>query len=484
MGLEGETPEHIDAPSIPTRVSQIKETSNLQLRSQKHIQFIYKKHMVFHFMVNLPQHPNGMRLSCYDAEGDLIATNEFFSIGGGFVVNEHIKVAPKFSKGASTSSSEGASETFSDAASSMGSNDSTSLEGVTAESQSFENVFFKDPRVDHAVSVSNVDTGSLKPENVNLLSQQTKNGTKSKSKQPIPPPPPLDLATVSQTHITAALPFHNAASLLQTCHSKQLSIAQVVFQNELQWRTESEIKRRILNIWNVMDQSIRNGVASTDEYLPGSLKVKRRAPGLYRKLMGGFAQYAGLHDNPKSSATPVSSSSSSSTFSSSNSNTSTASDAQPIKQHYPLHRPSPKDFKRSLPALDWISLYALAVNEENAGGGRVVTAPTNGAAGTIPAVLKYYLEFVCPSPMHVEQDIVEFLLTAAAIGMLYKRGASISAAEMGCQGEVGVACSMAAAGFAAVMGGTVEQVENAAEIGMEHNLGLSCDPPVCVSLSL
>jgi iron-sulfur-dependent L-serine dehydratase single chain form len=134
--------------------------------------------------------------------------------------------------------------------------------------------------------------------------------------------------------------------------------------------------------------------------------------------------------------------------------------------------------KKHLPALDYLSLYAIAVNEENSAGGRVVTAPTNGASGTIPSVLKYYLEFICPSETQKAHDIVEFLLTAAAIGMLYKRGASISAAEMGCQGEVGVACSMAAGAFAAVMGGTVEQIENAAEIGMEHNLGLTCDPPL------
>ena len=133
---------------------------------------------------------------------------------------------------------------------------------------------------------------------------------------------------------------------------------------------------------------------------------------------------------------------------------------------------------RSLPDLDWISLYAIAVNEENASGGRVVTAPTNGAAGTIPAVLKYYLEFLLPKNAVKHHVIMEFLLTASAIGMLYKRGASISAAEMGCQGEVGVACSMAAAALTAVMGGTAQQIENAAEIGMEHNLGLTCDPPM------
>ena len=328
-----------------------------------------------------------MRFSVFDEQGDLIATNEYFSIGGGFVVNEHTKL---------------------------------------------HNVYYMDERVDHAKTVPATQESAQEAETM-LTGIKVPQETSSKTLE-----------------ITAALPFHNADSLLKVCQRENLSIAQVVFKNELQWRSADEITARTLNIWHVMNQSIINGISSQEEYLPGKLRVKRRAPGLHRKLMTGLADYAGFNTLPE----PV------------------------VNAGGILARTPTRPKRKSLPALDWISLYAIAVNEENAAGGRVVTAPTNGAAGTIPAVLKYYLDFVCPSEAQKPHDIIEFLLTAASIGMLYKRGASISAAEMGCQGEVGVACSMAAGAFAAVMGGNVEQIENAAEIGMEHNLGLTCDPPM------
>ena len=193
-----------------------------------------------------------------------------------------------------------------------------------------------------------------------------------------------------------------------------------MLENEKSWRTEAEIRAGLLAIWDVMQRCVERGCRAQG-MLPGGLKVKRRAADLYRKLCS--APEAGLRD--------------------------------------------------PLTAMDWVNLYALAVNEENAAGGRVVTAPTNGAAGIIPAVLHYYHRFV---PGANDDGVVRFLLTAGAIGMLYKENASISGAEVGCQGEVGVACSMAAGALAEVMGGTPEQVENAAEIGMEHNLGLTCDP--------
>lgn len=214
------------------------------------------------------------------------------------------------------------------------------------------------------------------------------------------------------------LPFHSGAELLAQCRVNGLSIAQVMRANERHWRPDHEIDAGLLQIWNVMQACVERGIA-TDGTLPGGLKVKRRAADWYRKL---------------SQASP------------------------------------PVD---PLAVLDWVNLWALAVNEENAAGGRVVTAPTNGAAGIIPSVLHYYTRFV---PNSNETGVVDFLLTAGAIGILYKENASISGAEVGCQGEVGVACSMAAGGLAAVLGATVEQVENAAEIGMEHHLGLTCDP--------
>lgn len=215
-------------------------------------------------------------------------------------------------------------------------------------------------------------------------------------------------------------PFVSGQDLLDIGKKHGLSIAQIVLENEKVFRTEKQIKKELLTIWKVMNECINRGVRS-EGILPGGLRVKRRAPELYK------------------------------TFKS--------------KTHSGGYDP--------LMALDWVNLYALAVNEENAAGGKVVTAPTNGAAGIIPAVLKYYEKF---HPESEEEHVVDFLLTAGAIAILYKYNASISGADVGCQGEVGVACSMAAAGLAQVLGGSVEQVENAAEIAMEHNLGLTCDP--------
>lgn len=213
--------------------------------------------------------------------------------------------------------------------------------------------------------------------------------------------------------------FSNAKELLTHCRENNLTIAQIIFENEKTYKSEEEIKESLLEIWKVMNECVNNGLNS-DGILPGGLNVPKRAYKIHQKL---------------------------------------------------------KD-KRTIDPLafvDWINLYALAVNEENASGKRVVTAPTNGAAGIIPAVLHYIVNFLIKEE-DKEKVIINFLLTAGAIGLLYQKNASISGADVGCQGEVGVACSMAAAGMAEFLGATIEQIENAAEIAMEHNLGLTCDP--------
>ena len=211
-------------------------------------------------------------------------------------------------------------------------------------------------------------------------------------------------------------PFRTGAELLDLATQTGLSVSGLMLENELAWRTDAEVRAGLLEIWRVMRECVANGIA-TEGILPGGLKVRRRAPGFARTLRA--------------------------------------------------------EGNKEMHANEWATLWAMAVNEENAAGGRVVTAPTNGAAGIIPAVLHYYTTFV---PDADEDGVVRFLLAAGAVGMLFKENASISGAEVGCQGEVGSACSMAAAGLAEVLGGTPEQVENAAEIGMEHNLGLTCDP--------
>lgn len=218
--------------------------------------------------------------------------------------------------------------------------------------------------------------------------------------------------------------FSSAKELLALCQRYNLTIAEIVWRNELAYQDEAATRAKVLKVWQVMNDCLQRGL-STEGILPGGLRVKRRAPALYRQASAVDGKLTA-------------------------------------------------DFR----AMDMVSAFAIAVNEENAAGGRVVTAPTNGSAGVIPAVLAYYTRFCDAAPDADTRDdhIVTFLLTAAGIGMLYKKNASISAAEMGCQGEIGVSCSMAAAGLGAVMGATAEQIENAAEIGMEHNLGMTCDP--------
>ncbi|MFP4262029.1 MAG: L-serine ammonia-lyase [Halomonas sp.] len=223
-------------------------------------------------------------------------------------------------------------------------------------------------------------------------------------------------------HIELPYDFQTADELLRLCREHDLRISELMLENEKAWRSEAEIREGLCRIWQAMQACVEKGLEA-EGVLPGGLNVKRRARALHERMLASTDDHSLI-------ATTMS-------------------------------------------AMDWVNLYALAVNEENAAGGRMVTAPTNGAAGIIPAVLHYYMQFQKGAG---ERDVVDFLLAAGAVGILCKKNASISGAEVGCQGEVGSACAMAAAGLTEVMGGTIDQVENAAEIGLEHNLGLTCDP--------
>ncbi|KAJ2850043.1 hypothetical protein IWW36_002187 [Coemansia brasiliensis] len=419
MGLEGELPETVPTETIISRVEAMHESNTMTLNGTHRIRFNPDKDMTLHYYESLPQHPNGMRFTVFDDSGDMLATNEYFSIGGGFVVNDKTQLAHG------------------------------------------ENVYYRTGRAESH------------PAETSTAAEESKGSQKTDdSKQ-------MDERT-QQDLVSAALPFRTGSDLIRLCEREGLSIAEVVFLNELHWRSRKDVIDSAYEIWNVMDDSIRRGCLSSSAKLPGRLNVSRRAPRLYQNLMRGFygpPEQGMLSDSQKPAlsdgALPDSAASNGSNTASRPSIFETSLTATQRNELNGVFKKKQRVRRPHLPHLDYLSVYAIAVNEENAAGGRVVTAPTNGAAGVIPAVLKYYLEFLSEDP---SRDILEFLFTAAAVGMLYKRGASISAAEMGCQGEVGVACSMSAAAFTAVMGGTPAQVENAAEIGMEHNLGLTCDP--------
>ena len=320
LGIEGQWPDSVDPDQIDATLARIRKSKRIRVLGRHEIDFDEKSDLVFNKRQKLPFHTNGMRYSAYDADGNEVATRDYYSVGGGFVVNH----------------------------------DEAAEDRIVADT----------------------------------------------SEQPYP--------------------FSSGDQLLALCEANKLTIAQLMLANEKIWRSEAEIREGLLKLWTAMQDCVNRGLRSPG-VLPGGLKVVRRAPRMA----------AELRDRPEAA------------------------------------------LKDPLSILDWVNLYALAVNEENAAGGRVVTAPTNGAAGIVPAVLHYYDRF---SPSHDTDGVLNFLLTAGAIGILYKENASISGAEVGCQGEVGVACSMAAGGLTAALGGNIFQVENAAEIGMEHNLGLTCDP--------
>jgi L-serine dehydratase len=315
LGLEGMSPDTMDARAAEQALTRIRGTKRMRLLGQQEIEFDEPLNLLFHTDQVLPGHSNGMRFTAQDASLKVLAREEYYSIGGGFVVQ------------------------------------------AGAEN----------------------DAGTAKAD------------------------PPFT--------------FNSGDELLEVCKRQGLEIHELILARERTWRSDAEVRSGLLRIWQVMQDCVQRGF-SAQGLLPGVLAVRRRAPKLFRQLSSG----------------------------------------DPANPMY---------------ALDWVNAFALAVNEENAAGGQVVTAPTNGAAGIVPAVLHYYRRFEAGAD---DEGVMRFLLSAAAMGMLYKQNASISGAEMGCQGEVGVACSMAAAGLASALHGSNEQVENAAEIGMEHNLGLTCDP--------
>jgi L-serine dehydratase len=318
LGLEGQQPDLVDPVSAQPRVDAVRREGKLVMGGEHVVAFSVDDDVVLHRRKRLEFHSNGMLFRALDAEGHDVSRREYYSIGGGFVLDED-------------------------------------------------------------------DAGN---------------------------------PAIVEDRTPVRYPFRTGEELLARTRETGLRISDVMLANELAWRSETEIRAGLLHIWSVMQECVERGSQATG-VLPGGLKVRRRAAALRAQLEG--------HPN----------------------------EADPLR------------------AMEWVTLYALAVNEENAAGGRVVTAPTNGAAGIVPAVLHYYRDFI---DSYSEDGVVRFLLTAAAIGLLFKENASISGAEVGCQGEVGSACSMAAAGLAEVIGGTPEQVENAAEIGIEHNLGLTCDP--------
>ncbi len=320
LGLSGETPERIDPDQIEPKLRRIREQQLLPLAGRHAIAFREAEHLRFRIDKALFFHSNGVRFSAYAIDGAPLARNVYYSIGGGFVVDEK-------------------------------------------------------------------ETAQLG--------------------EPVEP-------------LRVPYPFKSAAELLRHGDEAHKRIPDMMRINELALRSPDQVRNGLLERWAIMNDSIERGMR-TEGVLPGGLHVRRRAKGLRDAL---------LAHRPQAGASPAA-------------------------------------------AMDWVSIYAIAVNEENAAGSRVVTTPTNGAAGTLPAVLRYYREFYQEAN---EEGIVAFLLTAAAVGGLCKRDASMSGAEVGCQGEVGVACAMAAAGLAAALGGSNTQIENAAEIGIEHHLGMSCDP--------
>ncbi|CAM1509637.1 Fc.00g033760.m01.CDS01 [Cosmosporella sp. VM-42] len=489
LGLEGANVETVDTSYVPSRFSAIKANKSLFLgqwlasdgSKGKQITFDYDRDFVWEWGRKLPLHSNGMRFTVFDDGGYVLATNDMFSVGGGFVVNGALSIAPAESLGALSEAPDSQAEPVGKHPADLA-----------------ENMFYKEIRRSDAAG--DRKTGfEVKPldgatgESTALLGPAPAHV--NSSNQPPSAPQEADADATSTTDKSSQqprYPFRDASSLLSLCRKHNLTIAQLVYENEKSHGyTDEEIYEKLFKIWQVMDASIQESVqAPAGLTLPGSLKLSRRAPALYQRLTRGlYPSSTTTTATAKSQSTPLPPLNSN--LDKSLSGTSLAASRaskiqmpgqavgvprrQPPRTHGSLDHPIvPSPSRRTtFPTMDYLTVYAIAVNETNACGGRIVTAPTNGAAGIIPAVLKYTIEFISDD---LERDVPTFLLTAAAIGMLYKRGATISAAEGGCMAEVGVACSMAAGAFAACMGASPETIEQAAEIGIEHNLGLTCDP--------
>ncbi|KAI1322365.1 L-serine ammonia-lyase [Xylariaceae sp. FL0255] len=485
LGLESANVETVDTAYVPSRFTQIKKDKKLYLGQWlgegkgKEIDFDYERDFKWEWGRKLPLHSNGMRFTVFAEDGSTLAMNDLFSVGGGFVVNGALSTA------ANSSSSE-----FGTQGSSQSESQDLQVEGAGHPADLAENMFYKEIRRSDAAGDrrSGSEINRIEPGEETTAIVDT-----STSRPPVGPAAARSEPSTTETGAQSPrYAFRDAASLLALCNRYNLTIAQLVYENEKSHGyTDEEIVEKLLRIWEVMDQSILDGVqAPLDTTLPGSLKLHRRAPALYRRLTRGLYSAS---DNASVSGPEPTNSQLSSPKPNSNAvgggieavkpNSTTTLTRKglnggkrgPPRIHGSVYHPIlPSPPRRTaLPAMDYLTVYAIAVNETNAAGGRIVTAPTNGAAGIIPAVLKYTIEFISDDP---ERDVLTFLLTSAAIGMLYKRGATISAAEGGCMAEVGVACSMAAGAFAACMGASPETIEQAAEIGIEHNLGLTCDP--------
>ena len=466
LGLESADVETVDTAYVPTRFEEIKTEKKLFLGrglpegkgTGKEIEFDFERDLKWQWEKKLALHSNGMRFMVFDEDGNMLAMNDLFSVGGGFVVNGALSTA---------ASSLGPKQAPKEAA--------AMLRKTDHPVDLAENLYYKEIR--RADAAADRRTGGevrqtiTNSEELGPIQGDTNNTTALTA---IPNSGVADIET-SEEQRQPRYPFRDATSLLLLCHKHNLTIAQLVYENEKSHGyTDEEIMQKLWRIWEVMDNSILEGVqAPADGTLPGVLKLHRRAPGLYRRLARG------LYPSDTRIRTAESSLDMPSTPQISSATTLRRGDSggrlvKPRVHGSFAHAISPSPVRRTtFPEMDHLSVYAIAVNETNASGGRVVTAPTNGAAGIIPAVLKYVVEFISDEP---SRDIPNFLLTSAALGMLYKRGATISAAEGGCMAEVGVACSMAAGAFAACMGASPETIEQAAEIGIEHNLGLTCDP--------